>query len=294
MAGSVHIVMQRIAAVAAWTLALHAGPGLAAGPDSVAMIAQAAERGADTSQVQLAVAYLNGSGGLARDPARAAYWFEQAAIRGNAYAEARLGDLYAQGLGVPENQTVAFDWRIKAARRGDAEAQLKVGRMYQEGIGVGRNMDQAIYWYRRAALEGNAEAQSQAGSFHRYGDDVEVTQASSRSAFERAAMRGYDLVRYFMDLVEDIGYWIEEDWHHRLPGLEKLARDGDAEAAYQLARRYEHGAGGVRQNSATALAWYQRAAEGGHPRALRELARIRSAGDPDKAALAARPGSVPN
>ena len=260
------------------TLALCAGPGPAFGADSLALIVQAAERGADASQVLLALAYLNGSGRLIRDPAKAAYWFEQAAIQGNAYAERMLGDLYEQGLGVPANQSVSFDWRIKAARRGDVDAQLKVGEMYQEGIGVGRDVDRAIYWYRRAATEGSAEAQVMVGRFHRYGNDVEVTQATSRSTFEKAAKRGYELARYFVELIEDIGYRIEEDWHHRLPGLEKLARDGDIEAAYQLGRRYERGAGGVKQDYATALAWYRRAAEGGHPMATIALAGIRSAG----------------
>lgn len=278
---------------ASLTLALCAVPGLAFGADSLALITQAAERGADTSQVLLAVAYLNGSGRLIRDPAKAAYWFEQAAIHGNAYAERMLGDLYEQGLGVPASQTLAFDWRIKAARRGEVDAQLKVGKMYQEGVGIGRDADRTIYWYRRAATEGSAEAQVLVERFHRYGNDVEVTQATSRSAFERAAKRGYELARYFMELIEDIGYRIEEDWHHRLPGLEQLARDGDIEAAYQLGRRYERGAGGVRQDYATALAWYQRAADGGHPMATLALAGIRSAGldgavgDPDKAVRSA-------
>jgi uncharacterized protein len=276
--------------VASLTLALGAGSGLALGPEGLTMITQAAERGADASQVLLAVAYLNGNQGLARDPARAAYWFEQAAIQGNAYAEARLGDLYAQGLGVPANQTLAFDWRVKAAYRGEVEAQIEVGKMYQEGVGVGRDVDQAIRWYRRAATEGSAEALLLAGKLHRYGNDVEVTQAASRSLFEKAAKRGYELASYFVELIEDFGYRLDEEWHHRLPGLEKLARDGDLEAAYQLARRYERGAGGVKQDYPAAIAWYRRAAAGQHPMAMSALAGIYSTGldgvarDPEQAA----------
>lgn len=263
---------------ASLTLALCAGSGFALGPEGLTMITQAAERGADASQVLLAVAYLNGNQGLAQDPARAAYWFEQAAIQGNAYAEARLGNLYAHGIGVPANQTLAFDWRVKAAYRGEVEAQLEVGKMYQDGVGVGRDVDQAIYWYRRAATEGSAEASRLAGKLQRYGNDAEVTQAASRSLFEKAAKRGYELASYLVELVEDLGYRLDEGWHHRLPGLEELARDGDIEAAYQLGQRYERGVGGVRRDYASAIAWYRRAAEGQHPMAISALAGIHGAG----------------
>lgn len=286
-----HAMKRNIAWIAAsLALALCAGSGLAFDADNLRMITLAAESGADASQVLLAIAYLNGNQGLARDPARAAYWFEQAAIRGNAYAETRLGDLYAQGLGVPANQTLAFDWRVKAAYRGEVEAQIELGKMYQEGVGVRKDLDQAIRWYRRAATEGSAEAPLLVTRLHRYGNDVEVTQAASRSLFEKAAKRGYELASYVVELIEEFAYRLDEEWHHRLPGLEKLARDGDLEAAYQLARRYEHGTGGVRQDYPAAIAWYRRAAEGQHPMAMRTLANIYSAGldgvarDPEQAA----------
>lgn len=268
--------LARIAATLA--LALYVVPGLASEVDGLAAIVRAAAGGSDASQVLLAVAYLNGGGRLMRDSAKAAFWFEQAAIQGNAYAERMLGDLYEQGRGVPANQKLAFDWRIKAARRGELDAQLAVGKMYQGGIGVSRDVDRALYWYRRAALAGSAEAQSLTEQLQRYGRDAEVTQASSRSSFEMAAKRAYELARSFVDVVEEFGYRVAEDWHQRLPELEQPARDGDLEAAYQLGRRYERGVGGVKQDQATSLAWYRRAAEGGHPMAALALAGIRASG----------------
>ena len=261
---------------AALTLALCAGSGLALGADSLALITQAAESGADASQVLLAVAYLNGGGTLARDPAKAAYWFEQAAIRGNAYAQSRLGELYEQGLGVARNEKLAFDWRIKAADRGEPEAQLDVARMYQEGTGVGKDIDEAICWYRRAATEGSAEARFRLERLYRYGSDAELAGATGRSLFEKAALRSHESVIYLLQLVESIGYLVEESWHRRSPDLNKLASDGDLEAEYQLAQRYERGAGGVRKDIAAALDWYRRAAAGGHPMAALALARVDS------------------
>ena len=255
-------------------LALCSGFCLANDPDSVSLITGAAERGTDASQVLLAIAYLNGDGQIARDPVKAVYWFERAAIQGNAYAEERLGDLYGKGIGVERNQKLAFDWRIKAAKRGSLDAQVKIGSMYQDGIGVVKDIDQAIYWFRRAAADGSVEAQSLLARLDHFSADKELDQAGGRSWFEIAAKRGYEIARYFIDLLEDARYWIDEDWHHRLPGLEKVARDGDLEAAFQLGRRYEHGIGGAKHDNAIAIAWYLRAAEGGHTGAMHALAEI--------------------
>lgn len=254
-------------------LALCSGWSLALGADELTLIVPAAEFGADASQVLLAIAWLNGDGGLVRDPVRAAHWFEQAALQGNAYAEERLGDLYEQGLGVPLNLRLAFDWRLKAADRGDVEAQLKVGRMYQQGAGVAKDLDRAIDWYQRAATEGSVEAQHLLAGLHHYGRDVEVEQAATRSWFEEAAQRGYQGVTRLLNLIENFTYRIDEVWHKRLPGLRKLAEDGDVEAEYQLARRYESGRGGVEKDAAAALEWYRRAAAGGHRMAKQVLAQ---------------------
>ena len=271
-------------------LALCAEPCLALSPDELALIAPAAERGGAASQVLLAVAYLNGDGGLVREPARAAYWFEQAAIQGNAYAEERLGDLYAQGLGVPANPKLAFDWRIKAANRGNINAQLKVGRMYQEGVGVAKDIDQAIHWFERAAAEGNAEAQFLLGKLYHYGGDVEVDRAAARSWFEKAAQQGYEGAVLLLNMIESIGYQIDEGWHNRLPELRTLAADGDLEAEYQLAQRYERGVGGVKKDAGTALDLYRRAANRGHLMAMKALVQIYSTGldgvEPDPKAAA--------
>lgn len=260
-------------------LAFRAGTSLATEPASIDLIATAAEQGADSSQVLLAIAYLNGDDGRVQDMAKAAYWFEQAAIQGNAYAEERLGDLYEQGIGITKNPRLAFDWRMKAARRGSLDAQVKVGRMFQDGNGVGKDLDQAIYWFHRAAIEGNSEAHFLLEHLDHYGSDQEVDQAVGRTWFEAAAKRSYELAKQFMDVLDDVGYWVAENWYHRLPGLEKIARDGDLEAAYQLGRRYEKGTGGVARDYVAAIAWYQSAAQGNHTEAIRALNRLRANGD---------------
>ena len=141
------------------SLLVMAPAGMAMAPDEITKILREAEAGSAAAEVLLAVTYLNGDGGLAKDPAAAAHWFEAAALAGNGYAEEKLGDLYAQGLGVERNARLAADWREKAANRGSISAQLELGKMYLDGQGIARDPAKARYWIERAAVEGNAEAQ---------------------------------------------------------------------------------------------------------------------------------------
>ena len=264
------------------SLAASAAAAMGMTPQEIAVVSRAAERGSPAAQVLLALAHLNGDSGLARDPAAAARWFEAAALAGNGYAEEKLGDLYAQGLGIARNARLAADWREKAAKRGNVSAQLKLGKMYLNGEGIPQDPVQARYWIERAAIEGNAEAQFLMGSIYHAGEDKEGNSAAARSWFEKSARQGYASAIQLLHLIESIGYQFEESWYHRLPGLHRLAEDGDVEAQFQLAQRYEHGVGGVKKDRQAALAWYQRAAAGGHAtakKALEEMQARREHGD---------------
>jgi len=245
-------------------------------PDEITLIMREAESGSASSEILLAVAYLNGDGGLTRNPAAAARWFEAAALTGNGYAEERLGDLYAEGLGVEAKPLLAADWREKAANRGVVSAQLKLGKMYLEGQGIAKDPAKARYWIERAAIEGNAEAQFLLGKMYHVGEDIEANQGIAKSWIEKAAQQGYGNAVPLLQLIEKIGYLLEEGWYHRLPELHKLAQDGDLEAQYQLAQRYELGVDGLRKDRQAALLWYQRAAAGGHPLAAKALKELQA------------------
>jgi TPR repeat protein len=248
---------------------LCAGTSLALTPDDIALIARAAEQGSAASAVLLAVAYENGDGGLRRDAAAAAYWFEQAALRGETYAANRIADCYAQGLGVKKNPPLAFDWRLAAADRGNVDAQSKLGQMYRDGFGVERDAAKAEFWLARAAAEGETETSGDAGA---------AEPRPAGSWFEQAAQRGYVTTRYLLRLVERLGYRIDEGWRQGRPSLARLAADGDGAAQLLLAQRYENGTAGVRRDVAVALDWYRQAADGGHRPAMRALARIYGGG----------------
>ena len=85
------------------------------------------------------------------------------ADRGIAAAQFRLGVMYDNGWGVPQDRVEAVDWYRKAAEQGNAVAQHYLGVMYDNGEGVPQDHVQAVDWYRKAADQGYADAQVSLG-----------------------------------------------------------------------------------------------------------------------------------
>jgi len=238
------------------------------------LVTNAAQRGSDGAQVLLAVMYLHGDPTHAKNESLAANWFEKAAEQGNAYAQKMLGDLYEQGRGVPKNLKLSADWREKSANRGNTEAQLMLGKMYLNGEGVTQDMDKAEGWLNRASVAGNSEAQFLLGKLYH----AQKNPKMAGDWLARSASQGYEGAIKFLHFMEGIGFQTVESLHQRPAGLHKLAADGDSEAQYQLAIRYESGAYGEKQDYEQALHWFSQAANGGHVMAMKSLAHIHEKG----------------
>ena len=84
-----------------------------------------------------------------------------AAMKGDATAQGKLGELYYSGRGVKKDYRKAIEWFRKAAGQGYAFAQYDLGYMFEEGLGVDQDYREAIKWYRKAADQGHANAQNQ-------------------------------------------------------------------------------------------------------------------------------------
>ena len=80
---------------------------------------------------------------------------------GNARAQARLGEAYAEGRGVTRDYAAAQKWYERAALQGDTDAQRKLGAMYASGTGVARNYNLAYVWYGTAARLGSDAARQE-------------------------------------------------------------------------------------------------------------------------------------
>jgi TPR repeat protein len=96
---------------------------------------------------------------LSRDYDKAAKAYRQAADAGHARAQAKLGEMYAAGEGVPPNDAEAVKWYREAANQGDVEGQYYLGVMYDSGRGVTQDNAKAVEVFRKAAQQGDEFAQ---------------------------------------------------------------------------------------------------------------------------------------
>jgi hypothetical protein len=80
------------------------------------------------------------------DYTRAARLFLDLASLGNPVAQAKLGYMYAQGRGVPQNQYVASMWYRCAAGQGYPPAAYMLGMQYDRGLGVPQDFVLAYTW----------------------------------------------------------------------------------------------------------------------------------------------------
>ena len=92
----------------------------------------------------------------------------------------RRGVLEATGpQGLLQDQRLAFDHFRRAADLGNWYAQANIGDFYAYGLGVAQNNEQALKWYRSAALQNVPLAcgfpfTGNLGSAHIYGGEVEL------------------------------------------------------------------------------------------------------------------------
>ena len=134
----------------------------------------------------LAILYLLGSASFAAantfDDALAVYergdyvqamkLFRQLADNGHQWAQRRVGLMYAEGKGVPQDYQEAVKWYRLAAVQGYAPAEYSLGVAYEKGQGVPQDYREAVKWYRLAAAQGNELAQVNLGLMYAKGRGV--------------------------------------------------------------------------------------------------------------------------
>lgn len=98
--------------------------------------------------------------GVDQDPARAALWYERAALRGSERAQANLAAMYLAGEGVARDQRRAAGWFARAARQGHTIAQYNLGLMYEHGLGVEKDNKRALGLFLLAARSGHPPARA--------------------------------------------------------------------------------------------------------------------------------------
>jgi hypothetical protein len=156
-----------------------------------------------------------------------------------------LGELYANGYGVPRDDAKAADWYKLAADRGDPNAMFALAIFRLTGRAGPRDREASAKWLAAAAKLGHPTA-------------------------------AYDLALLYMEgqlFPRDFGKDMREA--ARLWGLAALAENSDAEVEYAIAL---YNGDGVAKNEPAAAALFRKAAIKGSAIAQDRLARILAVG----------------
>nr|DAF12137.1 MAG TPA: Sel1-like repeat [Crassvirales sp.] len=144
---------------------------------------------------------------------KAAYWYLQAAKKGNAKAQGKIGYFYEYGIGLRQDFLKAIYWTKLGAENGDPTAQYYMGMMYANGLALYKNhSNNKYYWYK-----GN-------GHFRTSGDVL-----------------GIDLTGYELNLVLNKPYivYLEPDITKAKYYLSLSAKQGYKDAQDALEKVYE-------------------------------------------------------
>lgn len=197
---------------------------------------------------------------------------------GDAAAQTLIAEIYAKGLGVPENLPRASGWYALASKNGDALATFELALMYQEGHGVPKNRARAAELFQLAADRGSIPAKYNLGLLHIEGAFAAPNLDKAAELIREAAEAEMPEAQYDYGtmLLEGAGVVPDPKEGARQIGL--AAEQGLAAAQVDFATLLYLGKG-VERDLTEAVRWYARAAEGGNAVAQNRYAKLLAVGE---------------
>jgi TPR repeat protein len=128
-------------------------------------------------------------------------YFEKAAKQGDAAAMSNLGHMYAQGLGIPQDNATARQYFEDGVKRGNAAAKNGLGYLYMYGVGVEPSYKLANQYFTQAAESGNPEAQFNLGAMQIAGLGMKRDHSKAVHYFTLAAQQGHIIALYNLGLM---------------------------------------------------------------------------------------------
>jgi TPR repeat protein len=144
----------------------------------------AAQQGHPNAFAALGHRYLRGLG-IEQNDAAAAYWFYAGALSGDRAAMNALGSLYAAGRGITQNWPAAVAWWKKAGN------WRFVGDAYACGVGVEQDNEHATAAYRQGVENLDMASSIQLGHMYASGCTAPPSHDAAYNAYKRAADEGY-------------------------------------------------------------------------------------------------------
>jgi TPR repeat protein/tRNA A-37 threonylcarbamoyl transferase component Bud32 len=225
-------------------------------------IREKAEQGDAEAQAILGMLLRDGVG-VERDVKAAAKWLHAAAEKGHVDATCDLAITYLHGRGVDRDEKKAAELFRKAADKGNASALHELGSMYASGRGVDKDEKEAAELFQKAADKGHPPAMNSLGLACTFGRGVDKDEKKGVEWYQKAADRGHGLAMNNLGLAYWNGRGIDRDDKKAVEWFEKAADKGFVPAMANLALASDLGRG-VPKDEKKAAEWYQKAADRGH------------------------------
>ena len=152
------------------------------------------------------------------------------------YAYNKLGYMYKNGLGVPQDASKSFFCYIKSANHDDPLAEASVADAYLDGNGIAKDINKAIFWFEKAAQQGHAYSWYSLGCIYAVETYGYYSMTKAVECFNKA-----------IECDKDSIY--------------------SSECYYKLGLIYEYGGNGISKSYFKAGTYYKKAAELGHDKA---------------------------
>ena len=177
------------------------------------------------------------------------------AEQGHQWAQRRLGLIYAEGKGVPQDFEEAVKWYRLAAAQGNVPAQYSLGLAYEKGQGVRQDYQEGMKWYRIAAAREDEWAQTRLGSIYAEGKGVPQDYQEAVKWYRLAAAQGYAPAQSSLGLAYEKGQGAPQDYQEAVKWYRLAAAQGNQLAQINLGVMYTNGTG-VRQDFVRAHTWF--------------------------------------
>jgi len=280
--------------------------------EAVKLLTEAASRGATRSLSRLAYYYAIGYG-VPADLAKANRLARRAAEHGMAGGLVEIGDAYAAGaIGGPPDIGRAMEYYYEASSYGESAASEKLNELEKKNVPQA-GLYHALGYVREAnrakwiaptrvrenvrtvtALAGdNPRALVELGCAHLDGEYAKMDYAFARDCLKRAMAEGNIEAMFFLQKMRLRGWGEKAAPAEALTEIHELARQGSLEAANYLGYLYYWApseAPGLEKSREKAFFYVRKAAAGGHPFGLMNLAFCyeNGIGTPVNYALAAK------
>ena len=155
------------------------GPGLK--PDGRLAVSYFEKAGTGAALNEIGLMYLKGNA-VTRNAKIAHDWFEKAAAQGSIEAEYNLGLLFQAGYTGQPDYIQAMEHFQTAANAKDGPSMLALGQLYADGKGVPKDLVQAHSWFDLAAANGVAEGATRAAALEANMTPTDVVRAKAQAA----------------------------------------------------------------------------------------------------------------